>query len=205
MDICVEKIESFKRVSEEGIKSCRFYVNYKKDEFFNYERIYLSQSDGPFLKMQFMEIDNYLRAYYDFTGYITFKDYLKKVDSKELNFQAEIENKEFLLPELLMGLKKLLIGLNEAEDFLLFLDRYIVKLSDIYINVSGGEVKFAYIPIGIKVDKNNKIIELLKEIELEFPKINVSFAISRIIRFLELESPTLMALVNFIGKNIREN
>mgnify|MGYP000990075381 CR=1 FL=1 len=129
------------RITEANGKR-KFYLQFNDSEILKYEKRMLSDSGCPYiLPMSFLCEDRITTVWYDHTGYIQLKEYVRTAycGTSELNVREPIyEAMDILL--------RILQNLRDAEDYLILPDRISVNPSTIFINPSNASISLAFYP-----------------------------------------------------------
>ncbi len=191
------------------LKSCeeiggnkRMMINFRKDDFYHFETIYLSQENSPFLKMNFIFEEDRIRAYYDVTSYIPLKQYVEMVIQRENDARWE-ENVRFkkegrVLCELIKILLDTLEVLKKAEDLLLFTERVSIAQDIIFLKPKNKKVRLAYLPEKelSSVDKMVRLIENFEEITSSFCPETGRMVFDRLKKWTKLNNPGVNGVIN---------
>lgn len=199
-------IEGIKLQKEELGGRKKFWVEIKNSELHRHEKVFLSNHacDG-FLPMNFLSNEiNYetmIKVYYDYSGFIQLKSYLKlSKENQHSRFSIEED-----MQTVLYIIDQVIRVILDAEDCMLFLDRFHLRADCIFINTSSKEVKIAYIPDHPKLNtQENKLVVLIESVE---DLLQNSMA-SNILRDLKdkilVENIGADQIRNLIGKSLRD-
>ena len=134
-------VEKAGRITEVNGKR-KFYLQFDDSQILKYEKMMLSGSSCPYtLPMKFLSHDGITKVWYDFTGYIQLKEYIKTeyCNTIKLNdLEPTYEAIDIIL--------KILQNLKEIEDYLILPYRISVNSDTVFINPSDVSILLAFYP-----------------------------------------------------------
>jgi len=120
----------------------KFCIQFDDSQIQEYEKRMLSDASCPYtLPMSFLSDDGITKAWYDYTGYIQLKEYIR---SECCN--SSILNNRKPIYEAMDILFKIMQNLRASEDYLILPDRVSLDPDTIFINPSHLSISFAFYP-----------------------------------------------------------
>lgn len=184
----------------------KFWSEIKDSELYRHEKVFLSNHtcDG-FLPMNFLnnEINNetIVKVYYDYSGFIQLKSYLKLSKENQYGrFSAEedMETVLYIIDQVIKIMK-------DAEDCMLFLYRFHLTADYIFINPSSKEIKIAYVPDNLKLNtQKNKLVVFIESVEDLFQNSIASNILMNLKTKILIENTGTEQIRNLIGKSLRD-
>lgn len=174
----------------------RFKIVYREEApFFHHERVQLSaQNSNCFLEMFFLMEEKQYCVYYDYTQCISFQEYMENLSGMQPKRLSD-ERDALALIDVLVGV---FMALKEAEEYLLFLERYELNVDCIFISVKERRPRICYIPV--KEEKiqtrNNKIESFLREVGQLSKNQTFIFMLDGLLERMERENLGIYGLMN---------
>ncbi|MDD2190499.1 MAG: DUF6382 domain-containing protein [Eubacteriales bacterium] len=120
----------------------KFCIQFNDTDIQEYEKKILSESGcSNVLSMNFLTTDRTTKAWYDYTGYLQLKEYIRKASC--IDFEREYQNQ---VHDALNILSKILQCIKDLEDYLILYDRISVNPDTIFINQHNGSIALAFYP-----------------------------------------------------------
>lgn len=196
------RLASKKAQIEELSGRRKFYLEYDKSSFFEYEKRMLSDSECPHtLPMHFLSEEGKETAYYDFTEFIQLEEYIRRKsypDDLEIEYQA-------LLHDALDILSRILQCLKGLDEYLLSPNRISLESDTIFISLNNDNINLVFIP-----NRNNglplqgKIIALIETIRCFYHHSEVEQCIERFIELIYQKNLGLDGMIATLGNIQRE-
>lgn len=181
----------------------RFFVELASSEFYPYEKKYLSSNlCGAILPMYFLKLDDKERIYYDFTGLVQLKDYIKGLHCNQNNRFPTGEK----IHAALLILDQLFKGIRDAENCLLFMERYRLQKDMVFINPQTRELKIAYFPeTATFLSPQKKLMACIEDINKGFQDTEVNYSLKSLLDTILNENLGMDGMIRLIGKMLRDS
>ncbi len=180
----------------------KIYLTLEKDSLYEYEKRMLTESGCPYtLSMYFINEEESIKAYYDFTGFIPLVDYINDVVS---SIPMERGN-QTLLYDALKILSNLLESLNGIENYLLLSSRMKMSVDTIFINSENKSVAFSYVPEQSEsFTLQNRIIGLTEEMKHLYKQTEVDQYLGTFTDLIKKKNLGLDGMISTLGTIQRE-
>ena len=190
------------RQFEETAGRRRFYLILENNSFYEYEKRMLRESNCPYtLPMNFINAEEKLNVYYDFTEFIMLSEYINRKVSDNI---SERKN-QVLLSDSLEVLMNLLNSLKGMENHLLFPDRMSIEIDTVFIHSENSRVVFSYIPrIRQQHSLQDRVIRIIEEIKCLYNQQEINQYYEKFIHIIKNKNLGLEGMINILGELQRE-
>ncbi|WP_027399319.1 DUF6382 domain-containing protein [Anaerovorax odorimutans] len=195
------KLQSYEVKIEDLYGRRKLVMEIDSAKFYNFERKYLESNLCHYmLPMNFINIDSKEKIYYDITRLIPIESYIRSIKNEKKERFPQEENTRIAFSII----EQILSAVKDAEDCLLFLNRYRICKDNIFANIQTGNIHIAYLPEENDLPTQTKIIEFIDSINKLFNEEIVSNTLFNLTQNIKRENLGIDEISNEISRIKRE-
>ncbi len=186
---------------EESAGRRKFYLTLE-EPIREYERRMLCDSDCPFtLPMYFLAVEDSVMVFYDFTGYLPLREYMKKTTF----CNPPVRETQKIISDALAVLTKILECMKGMESYLFYPERFSNHLDAIFMHMGTGQIAFAFYPNDRpELTLQSRIIQMTEEINKLYQDTETKQYLQKYIELIHMKNPGLDGMIVLLGTIQRE-
>lgn len=195
------KLQSLEGQIEESGGRRKFIIPMEKKIMY-FEKRMLYDGECPYiLPIRFLNKNGKEEIYYDFTGYIQLKEYIKNITINEISAAAG-NNAVCSALNVISGILTCIKGL---ENYLIFSDRITIHTDFVFIHPDAGLVLMAFYPNDCHdLTLQSRIIMMIEDLVLLYRTDEVTQYLLVLKDFIERKNPGLDGIRGYLGMMQRE-